>query len=162
CSKGTYVRTLAEDIARALGTCGHVSLLRRLHVEPFEGEPMVTLEAVMAAAEAGQRPPLLDADRGGPHLPGAPPTVAAGPGGWPWRRSSGSCMAKLLPWQWKSLRDGCVSTTRTGGFSASASPMASGRCSRGGCSWKVRARKMIPGAEKPCIGSCGRQGARVE
>ena len=33
CSKGTYVRTLAEDIARALGTCGHVSLLRRLHVE---------------------------------------------------------------------------------------------------------------------------------
>jgi tRNA pseudouridine55 synthase len=69
CSKGTYVRTLAEDIARALGTCGHVSLLRRLHVEPFEGEPMVTLEAVTAAAEAGQLPPLLSADRGVPHLP---------------------------------------------------------------------------------------------
>src|SRR6185369_8135678 len=61
CSKGTYVRTLAEDIARALGTCGHVSLLRRLHVEPFEGEPMVTLEAVTAAAEAGQETPLLSA-----------------------------------------------------------------------------------------------------
>jgi tRNA pseudouridine55 synthase len=69
CSKGTYVRTLAEDIARALGTCGHVSLLRRLHVEPFEGEAMVTLEAVAAAAEAGQLPPLLSADRGVPHLP---------------------------------------------------------------------------------------------
>jgi tRNA pseudouridine55 synthase len=69
CSKGTYVRTLAEDIARALGTCGHVSLLRRLHVEPFENEPMVTLEVVMAAAEAGQLPPLLSADRGVPHLP---------------------------------------------------------------------------------------------
>jgi len=68
CSKGTYVRTLAEDIARALGTCGHVSLLRRLHVEPFEGEPMITLEAVTAAAEAGQETPLLSADRGVPHL----------------------------------------------------------------------------------------------
>ena len=69
CSKGTYVRTLAEDIARALGTCGHVSLLRRLHVEPFEEEPMVTLEAVTAAAEGGQLPCLLDADKGVPQLP---------------------------------------------------------------------------------------------
>src|SRR5512138_1676612 len=68
CSKGTYVRTLAEDIARALGTCGHVSLLRRLHVEPFEGEAMVSLEAVTAAAEAGQLPELLSADRGVPQL----------------------------------------------------------------------------------------------
>ena len=69
CSKGTYVRTLAEDIARALGTCGHVSLLRRLHVVPFEGEPMVTLDAVADAAEAGRLPVLLSADRGVPHLP---------------------------------------------------------------------------------------------
>src|SRR5260370_3619126 len=29
CSKGTYVRTLAEDIGKALGTCGHVQRLRR-------------------------------------------------------------------------------------------------------------------------------------
>ncbi len=69
CSKGTYIRVLAEDIARALGTCGHVSLLRRLHVEPFEGEPMVTLEAVTAAAEAGEPAPLVRADRGVPQLP---------------------------------------------------------------------------------------------
>jgi tRNA pseudouridine55 synthase len=61
CSKGTYVRTLAEDLARALGTCGHVSLLRRLHVEPFEGEPMIALEAVEAAAQAGQLPALFGA-----------------------------------------------------------------------------------------------------
>src|SRR5882724_3248691 len=33
CSKGTYVRTLAEDIAKALGTCGHVQALRRVYVE---------------------------------------------------------------------------------------------------------------------------------
>ena len=69
CAKGTYIRTLAEDIARALGTCGHVSLLRRLYVEPFEAEPMVTLEAVSAFAEAGELPPLLSADRGVPQLP---------------------------------------------------------------------------------------------
>jgi len=77
CSKGTYIRTLAEDIARALGTCGHVSLLRRLYVEPFEGEPMVTLDEVSACAEAGARPPMLEADRGVPHLPAVRLTAAA-------------------------------------------------------------------------------------
>ena len=39
CSKGTYVRVLAEDIARALGTCGRLDSLRREYVEPFAGEP---------------------------------------------------------------------------------------------------------------------------
>src|SRR6516225_3489747 len=49
CSKGTYVRVLAEDIARALGTCGHVTALRRLWVEPFAAQPMHTLESLAAA-----------------------------------------------------------------------------------------------------------------
>lgn len=49
CSKGTYIRTLAEDIARALGTCGHVTALRRVYVEPFQDEPMQTLDAVAGA-----------------------------------------------------------------------------------------------------------------
>jgi len=71
CSKGTYIRTLAEDIAKALGTCGHVAELRRVYVEPFETEPMVTLDAVSACAEDGTRPTLLAADRGVPHLPQA-------------------------------------------------------------------------------------------
>ncbi|MDD3447081.1 MAG: tRNA pseudouridine(55) synthase TruB, partial [Zavarzinia sp.] len=35
CGKGTYVRSLARDIARALGTVGHVVMLRRLRVGPF-------------------------------------------------------------------------------------------------------------------------------
>ena len=52
--KGTYVRTLAEDIARALGTCGHVTALRRNWVEPFEEERMQTLEAVTRACEQGR------------------------------------------------------------------------------------------------------------
>ena len=69
CSKGTYVRTLAEDIARALGTCGHVAALRRSWVEPFEEERMETLEAVTRACEEGAGPRLLPADRPLGHLP---------------------------------------------------------------------------------------------
>ena len=69
CSKGTYVRTLAEDIARALGTCGHVTMLRRTWVEPFEAEGMQTLEAVTRACEEGAGPQLLPPDRPLEHLP---------------------------------------------------------------------------------------------
>jgi tRNA pseudouridine55 synthase len=36
CSKGTYVRTLVEDLAHALGSCGHVSALRRLSVGCYD------------------------------------------------------------------------------------------------------------------------------
>ena len=69
CSKGTYVRVLAEDIARALGTCGHVAMLRREWVAPFELEPMHTLEALERAAQAGEAPGLLPADAPLGHLP---------------------------------------------------------------------------------------------
>jgi tRNA pseudouridine55 synthase len=48
CSKGTYIRVLAEDIARALGSCGHVVVLRRLWVEPFAEAQMVSLQALEA------------------------------------------------------------------------------------------------------------------
>jgi len=68
CSKGTYVRSLAEDISRALGTCGHVTELRRIHVEPFGNEPMETLESVDAALSAGRLPRILAADQALPHL----------------------------------------------------------------------------------------------
>jgi tRNA pseudouridine55 synthase len=61
CSKGTYVRTLAEDIARALGTCGHVQALRRVYVEPFDNAPMETLESIASAIEAGGQPTILPA-----------------------------------------------------------------------------------------------------
>lgn len=62
CSKGTYVRTLAEDIAKALGTCGHVRSLRRIFVEPFGDAPMETLESIARALEAGALPAILPAD----------------------------------------------------------------------------------------------------
>jgi len=54
CGKGTYVRVLAEDLARALDTVGHVSALRREQVEPFGAERLVTLAEVEASAEAGR------------------------------------------------------------------------------------------------------------
>jgi tRNA pseudouridine55 synthase len=54
CSKGTYVRTLAEDIARAMGSCAHLQALRRLAVEPFEEQAMVTLDQLEARAAEGR------------------------------------------------------------------------------------------------------------
>ena len=69
CSKGTYIRTLSEDVAKALGTCGHVAALRRLQVEPFEGEPMVRLDALVELTQRGEQPTLLPPDRGVLHLP---------------------------------------------------------------------------------------------
>ena len=53
CSKGTYVRTLVEDVAAALGTLGHVTALRRLGVGPYEKRPMYTLAELEATLEAG-------------------------------------------------------------------------------------------------------------
>jgi len=59
CSKGTYIRTLAEDVGAALGCGAHVSMLRRTRVGPFGDDAMVTLETIEAAAAAGH--PALDA-----------------------------------------------------------------------------------------------------
>ncbi|MEE4152744.1 MAG: tRNA pseudouridine(55) synthase TruB, partial [Erythrobacter sp.] len=43
-SKGTYVRSLARDIARALGTCGHVTYLRRTKAGPFREAQAISLD----------------------------------------------------------------------------------------------------------------------
>lgn len=43
-SKGTYIRSLARDIAHALGTCGHVTMLRRLRAGPFAIEQAISLD----------------------------------------------------------------------------------------------------------------------
>jgi tRNA pseudouridine55 synthase len=48
CSKGTYVRTLAQDIGRSLGCLAHLSALRRTAVGPFSIEQAVGLEALQA------------------------------------------------------------------------------------------------------------------
>ncbi|MEJ2406574.1 MAG: tRNA pseudouridine(55) synthase TruB [Candidatus Thiodiazotropha sp.] len=49
CSKGTYVRTLAEDIGKRLGCGAYVSGLRRTGVGPYGDDAMLTLEQVQAA-----------------------------------------------------------------------------------------------------------------
>lgn len=72
CSKGTYVRSLAADISRALGTVGYVTGLRRLSVEPFEGLPMVTLQDLELGRRCGAAALdglLLGADRAFQDLP---------------------------------------------------------------------------------------------
>lgn len=54
CSKGTYVRTLVEDIAAALGTLGHVVALRRTAVGPYREDDMLSMETLNdVAAEGG-------------------------------------------------------------------------------------------------------------
>ncbi|MEO6078536.1 MAG: tRNA pseudouridine(55) synthase TruB [Steroidobacteraceae bacterium] len=68
CSKGTYVRTLAEDLARAIGSCAHLAALRRTNVAPFSDNAMVTLEALEAAGPAEVT--LLAPDAALAHLAG--------------------------------------------------------------------------------------------
>jgi len=51
CSKGTYVRSLVEDIGSALGCGAHVTALRRTAAGPFHANGMVTLDALYDRAE---------------------------------------------------------------------------------------------------------------
>ena len=48
CSKGTYVRVLAEDIAASLNTLGHLTMLRRITIHPFENEILIPFSAIEA------------------------------------------------------------------------------------------------------------------
>ncbi|CAM5195008.1 tRNA pseudouridine synthase B OS=Castellaniella defragrans OX=75697 GN=truB PE=3 SV=1 [Castellaniella defragrans] len=54
CSKGTYVRTLAQDIGRRLGCRAHLSALRRTAVGPFSIDAAVGLDALQAMAAPEQ------------------------------------------------------------------------------------------------------------
>ncbi len=51
CSKGTYIRTLGEDIAAALGCGGHLSLLRRVQTGPFDAGQCIMVETLEALPE---------------------------------------------------------------------------------------------------------------
>ena len=59
CSKGTYIRTLAEDIGEALGCGAHLSALRRTASGNFEASQCVTLEALEAMSEEERLAQLL-------------------------------------------------------------------------------------------------------
>ena len=56
-SKGTYIRSLARDIAQALGTLGHVTYLRRIKAGPFREEQAISLDLL---EEIGKGAPLQD------------------------------------------------------------------------------------------------------
>ena len=70
CSKGTYIRSLAEDLGAALGCGGHVSALRRLAAGPYAEAQAVTLEQVSVIGDPQEMDALL--------LP-----VASAVGSWP-------------------------------------------------------------------------------
>ena len=92
CSKGTYIRTLGEDIGEALGCGGHLVALRRIQTGPFHLASCVTLEQLDTMPEAHRRSVLqgvdcllpdyqdvtLDADNAGRFLSGLRRR-----GGWP-------------------------------------------------------------------------------
>ncbi len=59
CSKGTYVRSVAEDLGEALGLGAHVSVLRRTQAGPFAIADCITLPALEAMKQAEQ---LADMD----------------------------------------------------------------------------------------------------
>lgn len=78
CSKGTYVRTLVEDIGAVLGCGAHVTALRRLGVGPFDGSRMYDMEALEQLAAEGF-----------PALDGILQPVESGLAQWPGVRLSG-------------------------------------------------------------------------
>ncbi len=53
CSKGTYIRSLAQDIGEELGCGGHVKVLRRTHVAGFDLSQTVTIEQLESLIEEG-------------------------------------------------------------------------------------------------------------
>lgn len=69
CSKGTYIRTLAEDIGRALGLGAHITMLERLETGPFDSRARITLEALEAMSDAERLLRLLPVDVLLQHLP---------------------------------------------------------------------------------------------
>ena len=75
--KGTYVRTLVEDLGAALGCPACLAALRRTRAGAFTLESCVTLETIQAAKEAGELEKLLlGVDTVFTHLPAAPVSEA--------------------------------------------------------------------------------------
>jgi tRNA pseudouridine55 synthase len=62
CSKGTYIRTLGEDIAVSLGTCAHLSALRRIQTGPFAQAECLSIQDLEALPEAEREMKLLPVD----------------------------------------------------------------------------------------------------
>ncbi|WP_168381537.1 tRNA pseudouridine(55) synthase TruB [Acinetobacter indicus] len=59
CSKGTYIRVLGEDIAKALGSYGHLTYLHRIQTGHFDLIPSYTLDYLESLSEAEREALLL-------------------------------------------------------------------------------------------------------
>ena len=74
CSKGTYVRSLARDIALALGTVGHVAALRRTRAGPFMLDAAISLDKLAALLQASDEQVILPLTAGLDDIPALPVT----------------------------------------------------------------------------------------
>lgn len=61
CSKGTYIRVVGEDIAKALGTQGHLTYLHRIQTGQFEIIPEYTIDYLQSLTESERDVLLLPA-----------------------------------------------------------------------------------------------------
>jgi tRNA pseudouridine55 synthase len=74
-SKGTYIRSLARDIAHALNTVGHVTMLRRTKAGPFTLERAISLDFLRDAAKGrALTRTVLPLEAGLDDIPGLPVT----------------------------------------------------------------------------------------
>jgi tRNA pseudouridine55 synthase len=62
CTKGAYIRVLAEDLAAQLGTIGHLAALRRIGVAPFAAEVQWPFEALESMSALQRHEALLPVD----------------------------------------------------------------------------------------------------
>lgn len=69
CSKGTYIRSLAVDLARSIGTGGHVEVLRRIGVSDCRIEEAITLDQLETLTSEEQMNRLMPMDALVSHLP---------------------------------------------------------------------------------------------
>ena len=58
-SKGTYIRSLARDIAYAVGTVGHVSMLRRTRAGPFNLQSAISLDKLNAFGQGASQEDII-------------------------------------------------------------------------------------------------------
>jgi tRNA pseudouridine55 synthase len=58
-SKGTYIRSLARDIAYAVGTVGHVSMLRRTRAGPFSLQSAISLDKLNAFGQGAAQEDII-------------------------------------------------------------------------------------------------------